>query len=603
MKRKLLFLMALFVSSTMAWAESGTCGDGVTWDLTDGTLTISYTGSGTGAMHDYAAVNEVPDMPWASSRTTITSVVVGEGVTHIGNLAFYGHTNLESITYPTSCTTIGDNVFYGCTSLQSFTVKNTVTSIGIQTFKGCTVLNSVTFESGCQLTEISSELFKGCTSLTSIEIPSSVTTLGVSPFAYTGLESITVAAGNEKYDSRNSCNAVIEKSSNTLVVGCKNTTIPSSVTTIGENAFIGCTFSSFNIPETVIAIGEGAFYDCTSLNNVTIPSGVTIINPSTFNGCSSLNNITFNGDITQIGGYAFNGCAFTSFNIPATVTSVGLFNNGELSAFGCPNLEEITINYPTAAYDMFAFIGIDMNTVFPFPLDNLTAINVPGVLLDEYASSGEVVTGMLVEGYNYCLTSLKATWQGNSANGSYWSTYYNNACNVTVDANTQIYYISTIDGTNATLTENTTDKVITKGKAVVLKSTAENVTLRYSAAASGCAYTGNQLAGVDVATTIVGSAYENKYIYTLANESGLGFYKYTGSTLGANKAFLPLDAEVAAGARGFVFEFEETTGVNEELRMKNEEFAPAVYYNLKGQRVEKPAKGLYIKNGKKYIVE
>jgi len=136
----------------------------------------------------------------------------------------------------------------------------------------------------------------------------------------------------------------------------------------------------------------------------------------------------------------------------------------------------------------------------------------------------------------------------------------------------------------------------------------------------------NVLEGVDAATTISNSVYSDKVIYTLASNDGdLGFYKYydnvsaekftSNTTLAAKKVFLALNAEVAASARGFVFQFEdgETTGVNEEFldepsgkaerRMKNEEFAPAAYYNLHGQKVEKPAKGLYIRNGKKVVIK
>ncbi len=142
--------------------------------------------------------------------------------------------------------------------------------------------------------------------------------------------------------------------------------------------------------------------------------------------------------------------------------------------------------------------------------------------------------------------------------------------------------------------------------------------MSFSEATSGHDYSDNLLVGVDAATTISGSDYNGKYIYTLANEgSKLGFYQYyspsytTNTTLAANKAFLALTA--AASARGFVFQLEdESTSVNEEFldepsgkaerRMKNEEFAPAAYYNLHGQKVEKPAKGLFIRNGKKVVI-
>ena len=109
-------------------------------------------------------------------------------------------------------------------------------------------------------------IFHGCSSLTSIKIET----------------------GNPTYDSRDNCNAIIETATNTLVVGCKNTTIPNSVTTIGECAFFYCTgLTSVTIPNSVTTIDNHAFGDCSSLTSITIGSGVTSIGKSAFSGSSS----------------------------------------------------------------------------------------------------------------------------------------------------------------------------------------------------------------------------------------------------------------------------------------------------------------------------
>lgn len=114
------------------------------------------------------------------------------------------------------------------------------------------------------VTRIKSEAFYGCTGLTSITIPNSVTSIGRRAFRYcSNLSSIIIESGNKRYDSRNSCNAIVETSSNRLITGCKNTTIPNSVTSIGSEAFRGCNgLISITIPDSVTSIGSEAFSDC-----------------------------------------------------------------------------------------------------------------------------------------------------------------------------------------------------------------------------------------------------------------------------------------------------------------------------------------------------
>ncbi len=207
-----------------------------------------------------------------------------------------------------------------------------------------------------------------------------------------------------------------------------------------------------------------------------------------------------------------------------------------------------------------------------------------------------------------------ATVTANELDGSNWCTYYNSTSNVEVDGNTTIYTIKSLSDGYATLSE-TTSQVIKAGEGVILKSTAGSIGLVYSdIAATDADYDGNLLTGVDAATTISGT-YDDKFIYTLAAEGGiLGFYNYysptytTNTTLAANKAFLLLNSAPVA-ARSFTFAFDDdnemTTGVgNEKLRMKNEEFATATYYNLNGQQISQPTKkGLYIVNGKKVAIK
>ena len=199
----------------------------------------------------------------------VTEYILGDDVHSIGTNTFYECFNLTSITIPNSVTSIGNGAFERCTSLTSITIPNSVTSIGKYTFFGCS-------------------------SLASITIPNSVTSIGESAFNdCTGLTSIVVGSGNTTYDSRNNCNAIIETAANTLIVGISTTIIPNSVTSIGEDAFFGCTgLTSVTIPNSVTSIGDRAFYGCTGLTSITIPNSVTSIGWEAFDDCTSLTSIT-----------------------------------------------------------------------------------------------------------------------------------------------------------------------------------------------------------------------------------------------------------------------------------------------------------------------
>ena len=150
-----------------------------------------------------------------------------------------------------------------------------------------------------------------CRSLTSVTIPNSVTSIGGGAFrGCSGLTSINVDDGNTKYDSRNNCNAIIEKGTNTLLWGCRSTTIPNSVTSIGSSAFFGCSsLTSITIPDGVTSIGDDAFSGCNGLTSITIPNSVTSIGDDAFSGCNSLTSIKIPDGVTSIGNSAFYGCS------------------------------------------------------------------------------------------------------------------------------------------------------------------------------------------------------------------------------------------------------------------------------------------------------
>ena len=168
------------------------------------------------------------------------------------------------------------------------------------------VFNEVSY----RVTRIKVEGFSGYSSLTSITIPKNVTSIESGAFSgCDSLVSIVVAECNTVYDSRDNCNAIIEKATNTLICGCRNTTIPNSVTSIGVRAFNECfKLTDITIPDSVTEIGARAFANCHKLTDITIPDSVTSIGEGTFLDCESLEEIVIGNSVKSIGAEAFCRC-------------------------------------------------------------------------------------------------------------------------------------------------------------------------------------------------------------------------------------------------------------------------------------------------------
>jgi len=239
-------------------------------------------------------------------------------------------------------TIIGNNAFLNRTELNSITLPDTLLSINKSAFSGCSGLTSIIIPSNY----IADTAFQDCTGLTSITIKESVNSIGSSAFFNcSGLTSITVNSNNTVYNDGNGSNCIIETASNSLILGCKNTTIPNTVIIIGTNAYSGCSgLTSITIPNSVTDIKSSAFQNCTGLTSIIIPDSVTTISGYVFYNCYSLTSVVIGNSVTTIGSSAFSGCfELTSVNIGNSVTSMGS------SVFQyCGKLSTITINLSNA---------------------------------------------------------------------------------------------------------------------------------------------------------------------------------------------------------------------------------------------------------------
>ena len=216
-------------------------------------------------------VERIPAYMFKGCNGFTGGLTIPNSVTMIGDWAFYDCSGMTSLTISNSVITMGNDAFMNCSGFTgNVTIPDSLTEIGHSVFRGCSGLASLTLPNA--LTSIGVSAFYGCSGLTSLYIPNSVTSIGEAAFsACSNLEQIIVGLDNVVYDSRENCNGIIQTNTNELMVGCKNTIIPNSVSSIGYYAFLYCTnLISIIIPDSVTTIGDYAFNGCSGLTSMTV---------------------------------------------------------------------------------------------------------------------------------------------------------------------------------------------------------------------------------------------------------------------------------------------------------------------------------------------
>lgn len=351
--------------------DSGSCGGGVeySFDSDTGMMTIS----GNGDMYDYSGMTHAP---WSDFRNEIKTVIIADGVTNIGKVAFRGCsaltsvtiaesvkiieveafngcTSLETVTGGSGVTFIGKSAFYSCTSLSDFTIGDGVVTINDTAFYGCLSLKSISIPDSVQY--INDGAFSTCRSLTDVTIGSGVCHIGNQVFyGSSALASITVDSDNDDYSSEDG--VLYNKDKTKLLIypeGASSTcTIPSTVNTISIDAFEGCTNLQTIIVDPaneMFSSDDGILYDkdktelmfCprgTLIKTCVIPDSVTNISKMAFNECRGITDVIFGSGVVQVGMSAFGSCS----SLESVIMKDSVKTIGNNAFFDCWSLKKIT---------------------------------------------------------------------------------------------------------------------------------------------------------------------------------------------------------------------------------------------------------------------
>ena len=439
--QSLIVVMLLLVTTlsvlSVASVSAVTDGD-YTYTVSGGKATITdYTGTG-GGVNIPSTLGGNPTVGIGANAfkaSAVTSVVIPDSVTTIGNYAFDRCAALASITIGNGVTSIGTSAFYFDNSLTSVTIPNSVTIIGTTAFNHCARIASLTIGSG--VTTIGNYAFADCYSLTSVNIPASVTSVG--SYTFSGCPALTVInvdAANPNYASNDG--VLYSKNNLTLIqfpcgkAGTFN--LPSTVTSVGY-AFAFCVgltainvdpsnpnyashdgvlFSKDNntliqyplaktgdyaIPETTLTINAFAFFHCNSLTALTFPTNTTTIGVDAFKNCTYLSSVTFLGNVTYLAALSFANCsALSSISFYGTVAPV--YVSPDFSSGGHAGLVGhalATSNFPAPGIQWNGLLmgsRLSATPAVPGAPTGLTAVTKAGSVLLNWTAPADIGSGV-----------------------------------------------------------------------------------------------------------------------------------------------------------------------------------------------------------------
>ena len=567
-------------------------------------------------------------------RGAITEVVIPNTIKYIGVCAFFDCKNMKGII-PVSVTEIGNVAFKGCTEITASDLSN-LCVVGSMAFDGCEKIENIKL--GSSLKEIEYGAFMS-TGLKEIIIPKSVESIDKAILTgCNSLETIIVEEGNTKYDSRNNSNCIFEKSTNTVLAGCKNTTIPEETKIIGYKAFGDLMdLKTIKMPEGIITIDEFAFYG-SGLEEITLPHNA-YLDECSFADCDNLKVIrvlsttpkkihedAFCFDNTAI--YS-NATLYVPFGTKSLYASADVWKNFKnIVEMEQEKIERITVSQflskadTKAKYELTGVVkNISNTTSGNFNLkQNGSKVYINGTL-DKDGNAQKWGSLGVSEGDSIVLQGVYTTY--NSVPAIKNAQYISHRRNMTVNLS-KAGYATFYDSKNSFdlpngLTANVvtgvsdgkleyrslSDNVVPAGVAVMISDNANGGTYTLSQSLSEGRYSGsNLLYGSDETTTTKGDGYHYKLAYghsgtSLSNVFGW----YWGNDYGgafkseAHRAWMVVPK--SSKTKSFSIEGETT-----EIVTIDSDDTEGACYDLQGRRVTKPAKnGLYIMNGKTIIVK